>query len=302
MDLKEGVDAFDNLEGVSIKGVGTTKRTTKIANKDKSPEELIGSKLEAIIIQIDQKRKKLVLSNRSAESKALDVNLAELLNTFDEGFTYEGKITSITSFGAFVDLGGIEGLVHISEMSWSRISHPSEVLNVGDTVKVLLISIDKEEKKLSLGMKQLSKDPWDQVEEDYKVGQLVKGEVSRIVAFGVFVKLDENLEGLIHISELSYNRVENIEDITTTGDTLELVVIKVNSDEQKIGLSLKQVDKAKKSIASGEEVSFTENSSPKSRENREPRELRSHSVSSSPQFGESEFAKKLQHLKNDMND
>lgn len=297
VNVKNKVEGGLIVSYADIKGFIPASQISK-ANKDKESESLIGTKLDALIIQVDQKRKKLVLSNRSAESKAIDINIEELLAKFEEGQTYEGKVTSITSFGAFVDLGGIEGLVHISEMSWSRISHPSEVLNIGDSVKVLLISMDKEEKKLSLGMKQLLKDPWESVEEDFKIGQIVKGEVSRIVSFGAFIKLEDNLEGLIHISELSYNRVENIEEITKVGENLELVVIKVNSDEQKIGLSLKQVDKVKKSIENGESVSFLEDSAPRIKENRQ----HSSSHSSSPQFGENEFAKKLQHLKNDMND
>ena len=205
-------------------------------------ENLIDKKIDAILIKVDLSRKKVVFSNRLAEKKSQESQFDEKLTDFEEGKSYKGKVSSLTNFGAFIDLGGIEGLVHISEMSWSRISHPSEVVSVGDEIEVLILAIDRDAKRISLGLKQLISDPWADVEERFKIGSLVEGEVSRIVTFGAFIQLGENLEGLVHISELSYNLVKSVDDVLKVGEKKTFKVIRVKPEEQKIGLSLKQLE------------------------------------------------------------
>jgi len=152
----------------------------------------------------------------------------------------KGRITSIKDFGAFVNINGIEGLIHISEISWDRIDKVEDILKVGDTLDVFILGIDKDSKKISLGLKQLTPDPWAKVDEMYPIDSIVKGKVSRITAFGAFIKLEKGLEGLVHISELSYEHVKKVEDVVNIGDELEIKVLRIIPEEQKIGLSLKQ--------------------------------------------------------------
>ena len=138
------------------------------------------------------------------------------------GQTRSGKVTSIKDFGVFVDIGGVEGLVHISELSWLRVMHPTDIVNIGDEVTVFILGVDKKNKKISLGMKQLEPDPWVSVGQKYAVGQVVEGEISRLVTFGAFIKLEKQLEGLIHISEMSNERIEKVEDKVQVGDKVQL--------------------------------------------------------------------------------
>ena len=222
--------------------------------RDKKPEELVGQSIPAVFLQVDRRRKKIILSNRYALDQATKEDFNDKIKSFEEGESYTGKVSNITNFGAFIDLGGVEGLVHISEISWSRIVHPSEVLSIGQEVNVLILSIEKDEKRISLGMKQLLPDPWEGIEDQFKVGDFVEGEVLRLVPFGFFVKLKENLEGLVHISEISFDRVEKVEDFVSVGDKKTFVVIKVNPDEQKIGLSLKQISKFESAKNSGTSI------------------------------------------------
>ncbi|MBT7088010.1 S1 RNA-binding domain-containing protein, partial [bacterium] len=168
--------------------------------------------------------------------------LSALLEKLEVGEIREGKVSSIKDFGVFVDLGGVEGLVHISELSWARVSHPTELVNVGDKVKVFILGVDIENRRISLGMKQLKPDPWVTVAQKYEQGQIVEGTINRIVPFGAFIQIDEDLEGLIHISELSNKHIEKSEDAVTVGQKLKAKIIKLYPDEQKIGLSIKALE------------------------------------------------------------
>ncbi len=164
------------------------------------------------------------------------------MESLEPGQVKEGRVTSIKDFGVFVDIGGVDGLVHISELSWSRVSHASELVKVGDEVRVFVLGVDKEAKRVSLGMKQLEADPWVKVAERYQVGQVVEGEITRIAAFGSFMRLENNLEGLIHISELAHNHIERVEDVVKVGDKVKAKIIKLVPEEQRIGLSLKAIE------------------------------------------------------------
>ncbi|MGE4170758.1 MAG: 30S ribosomal protein S1 [Candidatus Margulisiibacteriota bacterium] len=207
-----------------------------------SLDHFVGSFLTVTVIQVDRKRRKVVFSHKQAKSKPNREEVLKLLDSIEVGQVREGKVTSIKDFGAFVDLGGAEGLVHISEMSWSRIGHPTELLKTGDDIKVFILGIDRENCKISLGLKQLESDPWVTVADRYAVGQVVDGTVTRVATFGAFVKLEDHIEGLIHISELSHSRVNQVDDVVKAGQVVKAQVIKVLPSEQRIGLSIKALE------------------------------------------------------------
>jgi 4-hydroxy-3-methylbut-2-enyl diphosphate reductase len=208
-------------------------------------EGLVDQVVTAKPLEADRRRRKLVLSHRLANSdsgagSAQNSKRSELIHSLQSGQVIKGKVSSVKSFGAFVDIGGAEGLVHISELSWSRVNKVEDVLNVGDVIDVFVIGVDEDSNRISLGIKQLTPDPWTTADEKYKVGQMVKGTVVRTVAFGAFVKLVDGLEGLIHVSELSDTPVKSVDEVVKIGQEVEARVLRVNAVEQKIGLSLRK--------------------------------------------------------------
>ena len=231
---------------MGIKGFIPASQVLKDGETDLSP--FLNQVLEVGILQADRKRRKVVFAQKTSRGRSQKEAIAKALETLEIGQVKSGKVTSIKDFGAFVELGGVEGLVHISEMSWVRVSHPSQLVKLGDVVNVFVLGIDKEGGKVSLGMKQLEQDPWVTVAEKYRVDQIIEGTVTRIVTFGAFVKIEDNLEGLIHISELSNRRVGRVEDVINVGDQVTARIIKMNPAEQKIGLSLKQVERAESKV------------------------------------------------------
>ncbi|MDD5455824.1 MAG: S1 RNA-binding domain-containing protein [Candidatus Margulisbacteria bacterium] len=215
---------------------------SSLVNRDKndSLNTLINKKMDACFVEVDKKRKKIIFSNKLSDKK--DSRPAnDPFETLEVGQVVKGKVTSIKDFGAFVNINGIEGLIHISELSWDRIDKVEDVLKVGDIIDVFVLGVDKENKKVSLGIKQLTPDPWEKVEEIYPIGSTVNGTISRITSFGAFVKLEHGLEGLIHISELSHKHVKNVEDVVQINQKIQVKVIRIIPEEQKIGLSLKQM-------------------------------------------------------------
>jgi small subunit ribosomal protein S1 len=221
--------------------------------------KFIDQTLEVIVQQADRKRRKVVFSRRFKARQSKE-QIAQLLDSLEIGQVKQGKVSSIKDFGAFVDLGGIEGLIHISEISWIRVSHPSEKVSVGDQIDVFILGVDKETQRVSLGLKQLEQDPWVKVSEKYSIGQTIEGTVSRIVTFGAFVKIEDSLEGLIHISEISPKRISKVEDVLQVGQKVTARIIKLIPQEQRIGLSLKPLaEEASKPLASSEEFSSDSN-------------------------------------------
>ncbi len=220
-----------------IKGFIPASQALK-AESDKL-DDFLGQTLQVAVLQVDRRRRKVIFSHKIAQSKLSRQNAEKTLDSLEIGETRTGKVTSVKDFGVFVDIGGLEGLVHISELSWSRVNHPSEYVSPGDEVKVFILGIDKENSKISLGMKQLEADPWVNVSNKYKVGQLIEGEITRTAAFGAFIKIEQNLEGLIHISELANEHVEKVEDVVKPKQIVTARIIKLIPEEQKIGLSLK---------------------------------------------------------------
>jgi len=215
---------------------------------------LVGTVLPVIVLNVDESRRKVVFSNRMAQKKPLTADAVGLMDSLEVGQIHKGVVSSLKDFGAFIDIGGIEGLAHISELSWSRVSHPSEILTEGSEVEVFVLGVDKDKQRISFGLKQLQEDPWSKVMDRYTVGQVLQGTVSRIVPFGAFVQLEPNLEGLIHISEFSDSHVKNIRDLVKEDDKVTIKVIRLQPEEQKIGLSLKNIKDAVSTPASEEAV------------------------------------------------
>lgn len=202
---------------------------------------LMGEKLKLKVIDIDRKRNRLILSERLAMREWRRQQKEQLLDTLQEGLVMEGVISSIADFGAFVDLGGADGLIHLSELSWNRVTHPSEVVQIGDRVNVQIISIDNERRRIGLSLRRLTPQPWEVIDNTYQVGQIVKGRITKLVNFGAFARLvDTGIEGLIHISELADRRVTHPKEVVSEGEVYDLRIIRIEGDKRRLGLSLKQ--------------------------------------------------------------
>ncbi|MBC2581049.1 30S ribosomal protein S1 [Clostridium sp. DJ247] len=208
--------------------------------------EYIGERLNVKVIELDKSKAKVVLSRKEVEKSELEAKKLSLLKNIKPGEKLEGTVSRITSFGAFVDLGGIDGLIHISELSWKRVNDPSEVVSVGDKVEVYVLEVNKDKNKISLSLKDISKDPWNDIENKYKVGHVVDGVVSKFLNFGAFVELEPGVEGLVHISEISEDRISKPSDILNIGNNVKVKILDVNKKEKKISLSIKEaVEKPK---------------------------------------------------------
>ena len=202
---------------------------------------LVGESLKLKVIDVDRKRNRLILSERLAMRDWRRQQKEQLLESLKEGDSCEGVISNIADFGAFVDLGGADGLIHLSELSWNRVNHPNEVVRVGDRVKVQVLSVDLDRKRIGLSMRRLMPEPWEIINEYYEVGQIVRGRITKLVNFGAFARLDENgVEGLIHISELSDQRVAHPREVVKEGEEYDLRIIRIDTDKRRMGLSLKQ--------------------------------------------------------------
>ncbi|MBI4580005.1 MAG: 30S ribosomal protein S1, partial [Planctomycetes bacterium] len=205
--------------------------------------EFIGTEIEAKILKIDTERRNIVISRRRFIEEQRQAAKERVLNEIEVGQIRKGIVKNLADFGAFVDLGGIDGLLHITDMSWDRISHPSEKLRIDQEVEIKILNVDRDKEKIALGLKQLTENPWERIEERYPVGSKVKGEVVNITNYGAFIKLEAGVEGLVHISEMSWTRrVNHPSELVGLGDTIEVVVLEVNKDRQEISLGMKQVE------------------------------------------------------------
>jgi len=264
-ELLESEDSFDSkIEGYNkggllvplgtIRGfvpasqIGLGRRLTITGN---SPEEryaeMVGEDIEVCVIEVDRDRRRLILSERAASSETRDSIKERVIEELEEGEIRTGRVTSLADFGAFVNINGADGLVHLSELSWDHVNHPSEVLEVGQEVKVKVISIDVDRKRIGLSIRRLKDDPWDDQIEDLTEGQLVEGKITRLTNFGAFARLlledvEGDLEGLIHISEISERRIEHPKEVLQEGDVVTLRIIKIEEDTHRIGLSMRRVD------------------------------------------------------------
>lgn len=232
-----------NLDGV--RGFVPASQVTEIRGGDDGSKQadmarLIGTKLPLKIIEINRHRNRLILSERQAVQERRDVMKERLIEDLREGETRQGRVTSITDFGAFVDIGGADGLVHLSELSWSRVKHPSEVLRVGDETEVYVLGINADEKKIALSIKRTQPEPWSRVAANYEVGQLVMGTVTQLANFGAFARIEDGIEGLIHVSELSEQRIGHPRQVVSEGQDLILRIIRIDPARRRMGLSLRR--------------------------------------------------------------
>jgi small subunit ribosomal protein S1 len=206
--------------------------------------KMIGEPISVRIIEVDKSRRRLICSERAAGSESRQSIKERVIEELEEGKVYTGRVTSLADFGAFVNINGADGLVHLSELSWDRIQHPSEILEVGQEVKVKVINIDREKKRIGLSLRALSDDPWRSRIENFSVGQLVEGVITRLTKFGAFARLEGDIEGLIHISEISETRIEHPKEVLKEGEVVALRIIRIDPEQHRIGLSLRKVDSA----------------------------------------------------------
>jgi small subunit ribosomal protein S1 len=202
----------------------------------------VGQALEAKIIELDRNRNNVVLSRRAFLEESQSEGRKKILESLSKGDRRTGTVSSIVNFGAFVDLGGVDGLVHVSELSWRHVEHPSEVVTVGEEVEVEVLDVDLERERVSLSLRATQEDPWKEFERRYKAGEVIEGEVTKLVPFGAFVRVAEGIEGLVHISELSESHVESAEEIAQVGDRVRVRVVDVDVSRRRVSLSMRRVD------------------------------------------------------------
>jgi small subunit ribosomal protein S1 len=205
-------------------------------------DEYLGTKIECKVIELNRSRNNVVLSRRAVLEEERKEQRQEILDRLQPGMVVEGTISNIVDFGAFVDLNGIDGLIHISELSWSHVNHPSEILTIGSTVQVKVLDIDRDRQRISLGLKQTQEDPWQRVVDTYNVGDELEGTVTKVVTFGAFVEILDGVEGLVHISELAPHHVENPREIVTPGDDVKVKILEIDSERRRLSLSVKRVE------------------------------------------------------------
>ena len=206
-------------------------------------ENMLNKDLEFKIIKLNKMRRNVVLSRKALFKKTQAEDREKLFEELKEGQIRKGFIKNITDFGAFVDLGGIDGLLHITDISWGRVSYPSDVLSLGQEIEVMILSIDKEKNRVSLGLKQKTTNPWLDIDKKYPVGSKVKGKVVNITAYGAFVELEEGIEGLMHISQMSWTKkIMHPSEVVNMGDVVEAIVLSLEKGEEKISLGIKQLE------------------------------------------------------------
>jgi small subunit ribosomal protein S1 len=202
----------------------------------------VGQEIECKIIELDRNRNNVVLSRRAFLEESQSEGRKKILESLSKGDRRTGTVSSIVNFGAFVDLGGVDGLVHVSELSWRHVEHPSEVVTVGQEVEVEVLDVDLERERVSLSLRATQEDPWKEFERRYKAGEVIEGEVTKLVPFGAFVRVADGIEGLVHISELSESHVESAEEIANVGDRVRVRVVDVDVSRRRVSLSMRRVD------------------------------------------------------------
>ena len=236
----EGLRGFVPASQVSAvrrsKAVGTTP--------EQRWAKMQGEPIVVRVIEVDKERRRLILSERAASNESRQAVKERVISELEIGGTYTGRVTSLANFGAFVNINGADGLVHLSEISWERVKHPSEVLKVGQAAEVKVISIDEEKNRIGLSLRQLQEDPWKQRISKFSVGQLIEGKITRLTKFGAFARIDNDVEGLIHVSEISDQRVEHPKEELNEGDVVSLRIIRIEAERRRIGLSIRKVDSA----------------------------------------------------------
>ena len=255
-ELKHFCDSGEPVNGKIIKRVkgglvvdlGVIQAFLPGSQADVQPvknfDDLINKEFDFQIVKVDEVRKNLVVSRKAILEESLNEKRQELMTQIEIGAQLQGVVKNITDFGAFVDLGGVDGLIHITDFSWGRINHPSEIVSIGDEISVQVIDFNKETSRISLGLKQLVENPWESIPDKYKVGDVVTGNIVSIMNYGIFIEIEKGIEGLIHISEISWTKnVQNLQDTYKVGDSIDSKVLFVDANEQKISLGIKQLSK-----------------------------------------------------------
>jgi len=202
--------------------------------------EYSNKELEVKVIEVDKKRNKAIFSHRKVLEEKLEAMRKELWDKIEKDMVMKGEVKRLTDFGAFVDLGGVDGLIHISEMSWGRIKHPKELVKIGDVVEVYVKDLDREKGRISLSLKQAIENPWERIEEKYNVGDIVNGKVVKLADFGAFVELEPGVEGLVHISQISENRIAKPSEVLKEGQSVDVKVLDIKKEDKRISLSIKE--------------------------------------------------------------
>ena len=220
---------------------------------------MVGEPMQVKVIEVDRGRNRLILSERAAAKESREAQKDRLLTEIKAGDVRKGHVISLAEFGAFVDIGGADGLVHLSELSWKHITHPNEVLHVGQEVEVVVLNVDHERKRIGLSLKRREDDPWTLIQKKYQIGQLITGTITKLAKFGAFARVEgeDEIEGLIHVSELSDGHIEHPREVVSEGQTLTLRVIKIEPDKRRMGLSLKRVASAEYADTDWEQVAAT---------------------------------------------
>ncbi|NJK79808.1 MAG: 30S ribosomal protein S1 [Chloroflexaceae bacterium] len=245
---------------VSLEGVRGFVPSSQVTAINRGPEtqkqsemaRLIGSDLTLKIIEINRDRNRLILSERQAVQEAREERKDELLSELREGQIYPGLVSSVCDFGVFVDIGGADGLVHLSELSWGRVKHPSEILSAGDKVQVYILSIDYDRRRIALSIKRTQAEPWATASERYYLNQIVEGTVTQLAAFGAFARIEDGIEGLIHVSEMGEGHIQHPREVVAEGDVVQARIIRIDPARKRIGLSLRL-----RSESEGEEEQHT---------------------------------------------
>ncbi len=234
---------FGNLRGfVPASHVTNLPRGLNEEERTEFLTGMIGQPISVKVIEVNRRRRRLVLSQREAQRELRDANKDELLSELAEGETRKGIVSGLRDFGAFVDLGGADGLIHISELAWHRVKHPREVLRVGQEVEVYVLRLDQEGRRIGLSLKRLQPNPWSQVDEMYHVGQIVEGVISRVTQFGAFVSMEPGIEALLHASQIADPAPENPADLLRDGQTIQARIISIEPHRQRLGLSIRDID------------------------------------------------------------
>jgi small subunit ribosomal protein S1 len=238
--------AVEGLRGfVPSSQVSALRRTQTTGDTPEQRwQKMVGQPITVRVVEVDRERRRLILSERAASTESRQSLKERVLDELEQGQVYTGRVTSLANFGAFINVNGADGLVHLSELSWDHIEHPKEVLEVGQEIKVKVINVDREKKRIGLSVRALQEDPWRSRVQKYSVGQLVEGVITRLTKFGAFARLEGDIEGLIHISEIAEHRIEHPKEVLKEGEVKSLRVIRIDADQHRIGLSLRKVDSA----------------------------------------------------------
>lgn len=245
-----------NLDGV--RGFVPASQVSAISRgpetqKQSDMAKLVGTSMSLKVIEINRNRNRLILSERQAVQEVREGRKGELLSSLKEGDVRTGVITSVCDFGAFVDIGGADGLVHLSEISWSRVKHPNEILRPGEKVRVYVLSVDNDRKRIALSIKRTQNEPWTTVSDRYQLGQVVEGTITQLASFGAFARIEDGIEGLIHVSEMGDGNAQHPRDVVKEGDTVQVRIIRIDPARRRMGLSMRQADESETGEVAGDE-------------------------------------------------